>query len=175
MARPRSLDHELLRQLVTEHPDWSDASYAEKLTERKRQEDPNAAAVNVNTVASVIHRKGDAWRRNGSNIPNRWVTYGEFMPPGGTVAAEHKNATELRYLRELAKHARGDHPSPDEASKVKLRLSALNWRDKTLASGQILDLSAKGEPFYRFPTKHERDNEGRPLALAAWMLPGWRE
>lgn len=175
MARPRTLDQELLRRLATEHPDWSDARYAEILTERKRQEDPSAEAVNVNTVSSVLHRKRNAWRRNGAEIPNRYVTYGDFLPPGGTVAGKYKNATELRYLRELAKDARGEHPHPAEVSKVKLRISALNWRDKTLASGQILDLSVHGEPFYRFPTKHERDKEGRPLALAAWMLPGWRQ
>lgn len=176
MARPRAFDHELLRQLVTQHPEWTDDRYAQILTEHNQRDDPRAGAVNVNSVSAVIHRKKDAWRRHGSEIPSRYVTYGDFMPPGGTVAAVHKNATELRYLRELAKDARGEHPDPNEVSKVKLRLSALNWRDGILAEGKlILDLDANGKPIYRIPSKHERDNEGRPLALAAWMLPGWRE
>lgn len=176
MARPRAFDHEQLKRLVTEHPDWSNDRYAEILTAAKRQEDPRAEEVKADSVASVISRKRDTWRLRGSEIPNRWVTYGDFLPPGGTVAAAYKNATELRYLRELAKHARGEHPAPDEASKVKLRQSALNWRDGILADGKlILDLDAKGKPIYRIPSKHERDNRGRPLALAAWMLPGWRE
>ena len=163
MARPRALDHELLRRLVTEHPEWPDTRYAEIL------------GAKVNTVSSVIHRRRDTWRRQGAPVSDRLVTYRDFMPPAGLVAEDYKNATIMRYLRELAKDAQGNHPEADETSKVRLRQSALNWRDRLLADGQIVDLSVNGEPLERYATKHERDSDGRPLAIAAWLLPGWRD
>lgn len=162
MTRPRAFDHELLRQLVTEHPHWSDERYAEVL------------GTNANTVSSVIHRKRDTWRRQGAPVPDRLVTYQDFMPPAGAVAVEHKNDTIMRYLRELGKEARGDRPATGEVSKYRLRLSAVNWRDRLLSAGQIADLDTHGVPIERYATRQERNDDGTPKAVAAWLLPGWR-
>ena len=57
MARPRAFDHDALKRLALDHPEWSDERYAEILTQHNRASDPDAPAVSVNTVSSVLHRK----------------------------------------------------------------------------------------------------------------------
>jgi len=167
MARQRAFDYDVLKRLALDHPEWSDERYAEMLTQHNRASNPNAPAVNVNTVASVLSRKGAAW-----GVPNRWVTYTELLPPAGLVSPAHKNSTILRYLRALAQEGRGE--KPDTESGRKLRASALNWRDDTMARGSIVDIDIHGKPIIRHAVKSELNADGTPEALCAWMLPGWK-
>lgn len=172
MGRPRAFDYELLKQLVFDHPDWSDRDFARELTLRQRQDNPKAAEVKVGTVSSTLSRQRDTWEKNaGREIPSRLVPLADFMPPHNTIHAEHRNDTDIRYLREVAKHARGDRPAEDW--KVQFRNQALNWMDGLKASGQLLDLDPKGVPFRRFATAGERNEDGSSKAVAAWLLPGW--
>jgi hypothetical protein len=168
MARQRAFDHDELKRLVLVHPELPDERYAEILTDHNRASNPSAPAVNANTVSSVLHRKGAAW-----GVPDRRVEYADLLPPAGSVSPRHKNHTFLRYLRELAKEDRGE-AAPDTESGRKLRTSALNWRDDMMARGGIVDIDLYGEPIIRHPVKSERDADGRPLALVAWAIPGWR-
>jgi hypothetical protein len=167
MARPRAFDHDALKRLALDHPEWPDERYAEILTQHNRASNPDAPAVNVNTVASVLSRKGAAW-----GVPNRWVTYIELLPPAGLVSSVHKNDTIMRYLRELAHEGRGE--KPDTESGHKLRASALSWRDDIVARGGIVDIDIHGKPIVRHPVKSELNADSTPKALCAWLFPGWK-
>lgn len=173
MARPRAFEYDDLKHLLYDHPKWSDQQLADALTEIARKDDPTAPAVNVNTMASVMRRYRHTWeRQTGQAIPTRLVQLDEYLPPADTVPLEHRNDRELRYLREVAKHERGDHPR-DEV-KVHLRRVALDWRDGIVAGGMIVDLSTRGVPFTRTALASERNEDGTSKAVAAWLLPGWR-
>lgn len=173
MAKQRAFDHEALKRLVFEHPDWSDSDYARVLTSINRQDDPAAPDVKTPSVSSTLSRKRDTWEAQaGETIPSRLVPLGEYMPPYNTIAAEHRNDTEIRYLREIAKHSRGDRPK--EEWKLQLRNQALNWLDGMIAAGQLMDLDPHGGPIKRYASASERNSDGTSKVIAAWMLPGWR-
>jgi hypothetical protein len=175
MPRPRSFDHEVLKHILFRHPHWTDQMLAEELTAIARREDPNADEVKRNTVSTVLARKRDTWEaRHGVDLPSRLVVFSDFSPPAGALAASHKNDVVVRYLRELAKEARGIQPRPGEDWKMYFRKRALAWRDEILAAGQLVDLDAKGVPFVRSAVMAERNPDGSPKAVAAWLLPGWR-
>lgn len=175
MARPRSFDHEDLKNLLFQHPDWTDAALAAELTTLARTGNPQAPEVNIGTVSSVLSRKRDTWQaRAGIVLPDRLVEFRDFSPPVGTLAAAHRNDATIRYIRELAKDARGIHPENGEDWKVYFRSRALRWRDETLAAGCLVDLDAKGVPFTRSASRAERNPDGSSRAIAAWLLPGWR-
>lgn len=173
MAGPRAFDHEVLKQLVFDHPDWSDPEYASALTAHNREADPKAPEVKVSTVSSTLSRKREVWQAQaGRVIPSRLVPLSDFMPPLGTIHPEHRNDTDIRYLREFAKQARGLRPREDW--QVQFRNQALNRIEGMLAAGQLLDLDPHGVPITRYATAGERNQDGSSKAIAAWLLPGWR-
>jgi hypothetical protein len=173
MARPRAFDHDDLKNLVFEHPTWSDQQLAAALTLANHRRGGSLAPVKATTVGSVLSRKKDTWQaRAGHVLPARTVLLSDYLPPAGTLATEHKNDTPIRYLREIAKEARGQVPREDW--QVKLRRNALNWHEGTIGAGQLVDLDPRGVPFTRFATAGERNADGTSKAIAAWLLPGWR-
>jgi hypothetical protein len=169
MPPPRAFDYDLLVQLLKEHPDWPLQDIADALTADNRKADPGARPVNVATVRARMHRL----RFEGEEIPLHSKRFADFMPPPGLVHRDHVMAQPLRYLREISKERRGDRPvGPDES---KLRGMALSWEHNLLLMGFIADLDANGVPFTRPAEPAELDEDGKPAALAAWLLPGWRE
>ena len=173
VPRPRAFDRDLLKRLVFAHPTWSDRQLAEALTAEARKGDPKAPEVNYKTVSVTISRLKPTWEAQaGIKLPTRMVPLLDFMPPANTIHPEHRMDTPIRYMREIAKDARGDRPK--EPRQVAFRISALNWRDGTIAAGEILDLSSKGVPQIRIANRAEREADGTTKAIAAWLLPGWR-
>jgi hypothetical protein len=173
VAPPRAFDHELLKALVLERPDWSDDDYAEALTKDLRETDPTHPPVKRMSVSAVLSRKRSTWERQANRpIPPRLVMYREMLPPTGAVDPRRKNHTILRYIRELAKDARGIPPLDSQWGR-QTRQAALHWGDRLALNGEIADLDSKGFPIVRRAVASEKDVHGNPLAVAAWLLPGW--
>jgi hypothetical protein len=161
MPREPAFDHYRLRQLLTDDPYATESELAKIL------------GANRATVESVIRRNRAAW-----GLPDRRtkVRHRDFMPPEGAVDRDHYRGTIMRYLREVARDANGDRPGNDDSSTAtSVRRQALAWRDRLLAAGEIVDLTRYGVPVIRRATAGELDDDGRPAAVAAWMLPGWRK
>jgi hypothetical protein len=168
MARPRAFDYDLLEKLVTEHPTWPLTALADALWEDNKHADPDAPPVKAVTVASVLTRM----RYQGSDIPIHNKVFGELLPPPGLVASGHTMARPLLLLREIAKERRGEPAKPGD--EAKLRGQALRWEQNLPLMGSIVDLDSAGVPIIRRATAAELGEDGRPAALAAWLLPGWR-
>jgi hypothetical protein len=160
MARPRSFDHDKLRELAVEHPDWNVERLCDEL-----------GGANPRTVRAALTRM----RKSGEDIPLLY-NRSPVMPPWGTIAAKHDRDTIVRYLQELGRRERGENPGPDEINWRFLRQVAENWEEKTLSAGKIVDILPGGRPQVVDAIPGQRDPAtGRTKAIAAWLLPGWRE
>jgi hypothetical protein len=168
MARTRAFDYDLLEKLVQDDPAWTHASLAAALWEDNKRADPDAPPVNIRTVSSVLTRL----RYQGSDIPLHTKIFDELLPPLGSVADGHAMDRTLLFLREVAKEGRGEEAKPGD--EAKLRAQAIRWSHNLPLMGSIVDLDNAGVPIVRQATAAELGEDGRPAALAAWLLDGWR-
>lgn len=173
MARRRAFDHELLRRLMVEHPDWSDERYRQILEDDNRRRGEGTVPLKLGTVQSEMSRSRLMLKSRGVTVPWRGATYTFYMPPPHTVPDEYQNATEFRYLRHLEAHENGVMPTTESGRKM--RSQAINWANQTMNVEKcLIDLTGDGQPIKRHPVAGERDSTGRPVVIAAWMLPRWR-
>jgi len=174
MPPARAFDHNLLKQLFIDHPDWSTYQFQRELTADNRRKDPSAADVKAVTVDATISRNRSAWEEEaGKALPKRLEFYDEIAPPPGTLASEHKMHTAMRYLRHVAREARGEQP--DAETERLTRRQALAWAARMHNEKTIVDLTPEGEPFTRFARPDELNGHGELISLMAWKVPGWRQ
>lgn len=174
MPPARAFDHDLLKQLFMEHPVWPSFRFAEALTADNRRKDPASPVVKVATVDSAISRLRQTWEdEEGVTLSKRVQVYEEIAPPPGALASEHKLHTLMRYLRHVARDARGEQPEAE--SEQRTRSQALKWADRSRNRRVLVDLTPDGEPFERAARPDELDSQGNLISLAAWKIPGWRQ
>jgi hypothetical protein len=170
MAPPRTFDYDLLKRLVRDHPEWPYADYAEKLTNDARTRNPRAPVVLPDSVRRVVSQYRAQWQDEGVAVPVRGVINTDLLPPTGSVAANQRMSTALRYLREVSKQRRGEEPvTPTEAV---IRRQALRWAIRLQENREIVDITEHGFVEVRPARADELDGKGNLLELAAWAIPG---
>lgn len=171
MAPPRTFDYDLLRRLIREHPDWSYAQYADRLTGDAREKDPGAPRVLPDSARRVVSQYRDQWEEQGVRMPARGVVHADLLPPLGSVAPNQRMSTPLRYLREVSKERRHEEPFTD--AEATMRRQALKWETRLRANKEIVDLGEHGRVLVRAARPDELDGKGELKEIAAWALPGW--
>lgn len=171
MAYPRACDYDLLKQLVVDHPDWSYPEYKRVLDADNAEH--GRKPIGINRISDIISRSREEWEaESGRRIPVRIVTRHVSSPPEGTVHPDHKNDSVLRYLRELDARDLGIEPTGD--TSVILREQAIRWARRMREDLTIVDLTSGGAPITRDARTEEVNGKGELIALAAWLVPGWR-
>lgn len=176
MAPPPGYDPELLRQLVTEHPDWSAYTIAKALTEDNRNAPPDSyrrgRAVATGTVQSAIHRYRPVWEADGyvvafkqpeSEMVRRLL---RESSAGTLPRAIHQNSLPLRRLRQVERLRAGAHVAPEEASKAR------GWEARMRQERTVVDMDPSGQPNVRPARPDELDRNGDLIDLIARPLPG---
>ena len=172
MAPPRTFDYDLLKRLIREHPEWGYARYADVLTEEARKDDPRCPRVLPDSTRRVVSQYRDQWADEGMQIPSRGVILADLLPPLATVAPSQRMATELRYLREISKERRGEHPVTDNESTMRHR--AIRWEARMRENREIVDVTELGIVEVRPARAHELNEDGSLTEIAAWAVPGWK-
>jgi len=172
MAPPRKFSYERLQRLIKDHPEWPYAQYADVLTADERRDNPGAPRIKPDSVRRVVSQYRDEWKEDGTSIPVRGVVFSDLLPPLGSVAANQRMATPLRYLREIAKERRGE--APVTANEAIVRKQALKWESALKTNLEIVDLTGNGIVTVRPARADELDDHGRLIDVAAWALPGWQ-
>jgi hypothetical protein len=164
----------LLKRLFIENPAWPSFRFAEELTADNRRKNPAAPVVKVATVDSAISRLRQTWEdEEGVHLDKRVQMYEEIAPPPGTLDSAHKSHTLMRYLRHVAREARGEQPEAE--SEQATRRQALRWAERSRRRKVLVDLTPDGEPIERAARPDELDSQGNLISLAAWKIPGWRQ
>ena len=169
MAPPRTFDYDLLKRLIREHPDWPYARLAAALTEDVRRTDPHALDILPDAVRRVVHDYRDRWEREGTAVPDRRLG-NDIRVPLSRVSENYWMATPTRYLRELYNARQGLAPVGESGEQR--RRAVLRWEARLRETGQIVDITSLGEVIVRPATPDELDDEGNPLEVAAWAVPG---
>lgn len=170
MAPPRTFDYETVKHLLREHPEWPYSRYADQLTEEVRKTDPHAPRVLPDSVRRVVSQYRAQWEDEGTVIPVRGVVHADLAPPLGIIAPSQRMATPLRYLREISKERRGEHPVTDNERTI--RGQAIRWEARLQDNRELVDVTDLGMVEVR-PARADELKDGKLIDIAAWAIPGW--
>lgn len=161
MAARLTFDYDLLKELIRDHPDWSNIQYAAKLSEDADH------PVRPNSVAAAISRHRTRWAAEGVACEQRTGPYPELIPwARGRVAQRHQMHMYLRYLRTLARHRRGWEVYDEDILR-----NALHFERQLRARLQVVDLTTRGMPVLRPAEPHELDARGQLIEIVAQPRP----
>lgn len=169
MAARRAFDHDKLRQLVYEHPDWTHNQYARVLTDMARADNPNAPPVNPGSVGGVISRNRDnIWPEQGyrvrevpQTIYSEWIWF--------QTAPEYKMNNIMRKLRAIAR-IRNGVPVRDRS----LVTAAPAFEQNLRAMRQVVDVTEDGKPYVRDARPDELGEDGELIEIVARKPEGYR-
>jgi hypothetical protein len=170
MAPQWTFDPELLKQLIVEHPDWSNPQIAEVLTADNAKH--GRPAVDPARVASAKNRLKARWAAEGVKVRSL-VHRSELVSAltrntGITIPDERmkQDHVYIRYLRVLDRLREGLPVKPPEMADRARRFERALRQDK-----RVVDLREDGEPFLRAAAPWELDSRNELISLVASYRP----
>lgn len=170
MAPPRTFNLDLLKQLITEHPDWTNPRYAEALTADNRA-NGGRTVVTAHLVSATVTRMRQAWEAEGILVPRKrrrsQLVATLVANTGVEIPDLLQDQIQLRRLRQLDRLADGLPVGGHEGEAERARA----FEAKLRAERHVIDLYPDGTCFEREAAPHEIDTRNQLVSIVASYRP----
>lgn len=170
MAPPRTFSLDLLKELVRDHPTWTNRQYAEALTADNR-EHGRQATVSPHLVSATISAKREEWEEGGLLAPRKRRTSQLVAAltanTGVTIPDMMQDQIELRRLRQLDRIDAGLPVGGHDGEADR----ALAFESMLRRERKVVDLYPDGAVFLRAAAPHELTDHNELISIVASYRP----